>query len=89
MHYLHTLKKNDYMKYILFLKMFHQEIVLQDTANQCFLIINFQLFLCFFSKTFSSNVISKNFMGIVFSITLFPIFNVGNFKGILSLIEYL
>ena len=78
------------MKNILFLKMFHQEIVLRDITNQYFLIIYFQLFFMWYLQdTFSFNITPKNFMDGVFSITLFPIFNVGNFKGILSLIEYL
>ena len=88
--YLRNLKRNEYMKNILFLKMFHQEIVLHDIANQYFLIIHFQLFLCDISKKhISSNITPKNFMDGVFSINLFPIFNVSNFKGIVSLIEFL
>ena len=43
----------------------------------------------YYQETFSSTITIKNFMDGVFSIILFPIFNVGNFKGILSLIEYL
>ena len=44
------LKKNEYMKNMLFLKMFRQGIALRDIKNQNFLRIYFQLFLCHISK---------------------------------------
>ena len=43
----------------------------------------------YFQERCSSNKNSKDFMDHVLPITLFPIFNVNNFKGILFLIGHL
>ena len=43
----------------------------------------------YFQEAFSPNIILRNFMGVVFSITLFSNFNDDNFKEILYLLEYL
>ena len=43
-------KKNEHIKNILFLKIFHQEIASYNIANKYFLIIYFQQFLCDISK---------------------------------------
>ena len=47
------------------------------------------IFMWYFQETFSTSITPNNFMDGVFCITLFPILSVVNFKGILSLIEYL
>ena len=66
--------------------MFHEEIALHDIINEYFLKSNFN---CFYVISPRNIFIHFHFIDGVFSITFFPIFNVGNLKGILSLIEYL
>ena len=90
MQYLRHFKKEwIYEKYVVFKNVSSRNCFARHKKPKFFENLFSVVFVSYFQETFLSNTTPKNFMDGVFSITWFHIFNVGNYKGILSLIEYL